>query len=68
MSGKSRLVDIDDVIHQEDNDTELAYCVSKDEDTFEEQADRIYLPKKLVELDNGVFTMPEWLALDKGLI
>jgi hypothetical protein len=30
---------------------------------------KVWLPKKMVEHNNdGTFTMPEWLAKDKGLI
>ena len=28
----------------------------------------VWLPKSLVEYDDGIFTMPEWLAAEKGLI
>lgn len=28
----------------------------------------VWLPKSLVERDGSIFTMPEWLAIEKGLV
>ena len=30
--------------------------------------DAVWLPKSQVEFDDGVMTLPEWLAIEKGLI
>ena len=54
--------------------TPKAYCVSLEEDTFGKDAKRIWLPKDQCEIDYNpvkntvVLTMPEWLAIDKGLV
>jgi len=59
-SGKSNLVDLNLDLHHE---TDKAFLVSNG------RTDKVWLPKSQVE-DNGdnTFTMPEWLAYDKGLI
>lgn len=63
---RNSLIEVEDLeFHFETKD---AYCVSLEEDTFEEEAERIFLPKSLVEKDGDVFTMPEWLAQEKGLV
>ena len=56
----AKLVDIDAALNRE---TEHAILVDHG------GHEKVWLPKSLVE-DNrdGTFTMPEWLALDKGLI
>lgn len=60
------IIELEDLItHYQ---TAYAYCVSTEEDTFEEEAERIFLPKSLVSKDGDVYTMPEWLAEEKGLI
>ena len=58
-SGSSDIVDIDiDYI----SETEKAYRVSNGDKKF-------WLPKSQVEYDGaGTFSMPEWLADEKGLI
>lgn len=56
---KGDLVDIDaEIIHE----TDLAFLLS-------DGTTETWVPKSQVE-DNGdgTFTMPEWLAMDKGLI
>jgi len=62
---KSNLVDIEGAIHAE---TEKAVLFSETGD----RAKAVWLPKSMVEIDrdNGktIATMPEQLALDKGLI
>lgn len=57
-----RLVDIDDLTLE--GETEKAFR-TKDSD-----GETVWLPKSQVEYDqdSGTFTMPEWLALEKGLI
>jgi len=59
VTGKSDLVDVEAVLVHE---TEKAYLVDSG------SGDKIWLPKSLVEYDDGTFTMPEWLAMEKGLI
>lgn len=58
-TGKSDIVDIDAELRKE---TEKAFLIFDGKKAA-------WVPKSLVE-DNGdgTFTMPEWLALDKGLI
>ncbi|NCB95290.1 MAG: hypothetical protein EOM35_02300 [Negativicutes bacterium] len=59
------VIDIDaDLIWE----TEDAYCVTTEEDTFEKQAKRIWVPKSLSEFDNGVLTVAEWFAVKVGLV
>lgn len=48
-------------------ETKDAYCVTIDEDTFEKQAERIWVPKSLSEFDNGTLTVAEWFAIKVGL-
>lgn len=59
-SGKSDLIDIAAEIKRE---TEKAYYI-------DDGANQLWLPKSQCEWnqDDGTFTMPEWLAKDKGLI
>jgi hypothetical protein len=45
-------------------DTDLSWGVKEDE----EDDDIIWLSKKLVERDGKTFTIPEWLAIEKGLV
>jgi hypothetical protein len=46
-----------ELIHQ----TEKAYLVSDGDNN-------IWLPKSQVEYDGEEFSIPEWLAIDKGLV
>ena len=57
-SGKSDLIDIACEVRRE---TERAFLIF-------DGANEVWLPKTLVEIEDGAATMPEWLALDKGLI
>lgn len=70
MSTERELVDVEDLFFH--FMTDGAYCVSTEEDTFGHEAERIFLPKSQVEMhtEDGstVFTMPEWLAIEKGLV
>ncbi len=56
------LCDVDDLTYL--GETELAYKTKDADDKI------VWLPKSQVEYDKDgkVFTMPEWLAEDKGLI
>lgn len=62
------LVDVDAVELR--RETEKAYGLSQGEiDPKTNKEILIWVPKSQVEKnDDGTFTMPEWLALDKGLI
>lgn len=71
MSNFNRdIVTLEDLIYH--HSTDKSYVVTLEEDTFEEEAERIYLPKSLVEKHETptgfAFEMPEWLAEEKGLI
>lgn len=57
---RKELVDIAAELRHE---TDAAYLV-------DDGTRKVWLPKSEVEYDvgEGTFTMPEWLALDKGLI
>lgn len=58
-SGESNLVDIAAELRHETPKAFLIFDGEKE----------IWLPKSQVENnDDGTFAMPEWLALDKGLI
>lgn len=67
MSSK---IEIDDLIYH--FETKDAYCVSTEEDEFGEEAERIFLPKSIVDRsgpkEQYVFTMSEYIAQEKGLI
>ena len=59
MSGESALVDIAAEIKVETAKAWLLF----------DGAREVWVPKSQVEPnDDGTFTMPEWLALDKGLL
>jgi hypothetical protein len=62
----TKLVDIDaDLVHETAN----AYCVKIDDDTFEKEAKRYWLPKSVTENNgDGTFTLPEYIATEKGLV
>lgn len=71
----SEYVQVEDLIYH--FSTDEAICVSIEEDTFGNEAERIFMPKsKLKEFetfqtdDNTlcVIELPEWLATEKGLI
>lgn len=64
---KSNLVDVDAV--ELKRETEKAYGLSMGELDENDREILIWVPKSQVEKnDDGTFTMPEWLAMDKGLI
>ena len=59
QSGQSDLIEIAGDLRRE---TEKAFLI------FDGDKE-VWLPKSQVENnDDGTFTMPEWLAMDKGLI
>jgi hypothetical protein len=62
MSGVSGRSDLVDIAGQKKWETEKGLLIFDGERT-------VWLPKALVEEnDDGTFTMPEWLAEEKGLI
>ena len=63
---KNKLVDLDDI--ELLFETGRALCVSNGMKDSKKQHVKIWLPKSLVDYDGKVFTMPEWLAFEKGLI
>lgn len=64
------LIELDNLIYH--FSTDLAYCVSIEEDSFGQEAERIFLPKSKVEFygtkEKAVFAMTEKFAEQKGLI
>ncbi len=62
-----KLVDVDAV--ELKRETEKAYGLSQGELDANDREIIIWVPKSQVERNqDGTFTMPEWLAMDKGLI
>ncbi len=69
------LVDIEGYLVHETAD---AFCMHVDEDEFGKEATRYWLPKSKTELHverrpdlnktTYIFTLPEWLATEKGLV
>lgn len=51
------------LVRRQGRDTERAYAIEDDDGI-------VWLPKSQVDLDesDGTFTMPEWLAIEKGLV
>lgn len=68
---KKQLIDVAAELRHETDKAYLVYdgrSEIKKGDTEPSEL-RIWLPKSMVEYDGkGEFTMPEWLALDKGFI
>ncbi len=68
---KSNLIDISAVIRHETDSAYLLYdgrSEIKKDDTVPSEL-RVWVPKSQVEYDGiKTFTMPEWLALEKGFI
>ena len=58
MSGESDLIDIVVTLRHQ---TDKAYLV----DDGDKQ---VWVPKSQSEYADGILTLPEWLAMDKGLI
>lgn len=56
---KSNLIDIPAELRAE---TPLAWLISTDGDN------RVWIPRSAAQLEDGVLTIPEPLALEKGLI
>lgn len=58
-SGKSDIIDLS---LEQFHETEKSYGV------YNLDMEKVWLPKSQVDRDLDIFTMPEWLAKDKGLI
>lgn len=56
--------DLVDVAVQKHAETDRAWLVSDTGDCN----DAIWIPKSQAELADGLLTLPEWLAMEKGLI
>jgi hypothetical protein len=68
MSG-FKVEKLTDVLGELVHETEDAYCIKVEDDTFAKEAQRYWLPKSQTENNNdGSFTIPEWLAIEKGLV
>lgn len=63
VTGKSDLVDLE-LVPRDHSSTERAWAVDDPNKDF----GLIFLPKSLIERDDNTYTMPSWLALEKGLI
>lgn len=57
-SGRSDLIDVACEVRRETDKAFLIFDGSQE----------VWLPKALVEVSDGEATMPEWLALERGLI
>lgn len=58
-TGKSNLVDIEAELQHE---TDMAFLLNA-------EGVQVWVPKSLVENnEDGTFTLPEWLAMEKGLV
>lgn len=73
MAGKVEITCV--IVHQ----TVSAFAIKVEEDTFGQDAETIWLPKSQVEIiepvEEGIdylgkaeLLVPEWLAVDKGLV
>lgn len=63
---EEELITIDASLVYESTD---AFCIKMEEDTFGVEPPRYWLPKSLTRYDAeaGTFTLPEWLAVNKGI-
>lgn len=66
MMSKSDLVDIEISRHAETDDAFLVSLTGKKDDA-------VWVPKSQVEMERrpralGLLTLPEWFAIDKGLV
>lgn len=67
MGKTSGLVDVD--YHELHRETDDAYGFKLDEDRFGEEAEVVWFPKRLTELnDDKTFSVPQWLAEEKGVV
>lgn len=66
---KSNLIDVAAELRHETDKAYLVYDGRNENFEGEKREIRTWLPKSIVEYDGAkTFTMPEWLALDKGFI
>lgn len=59
---------IDSLERVEDMDTHLAYAFRERGKKEFEEDDLIFLPKRLCELYGDDVEIPEWLAIERGLV
>ncbi len=65
----SKLIDIAAELRHETNSAYLLYDGREEEVGGKKKELRVWVPKSQVENnEDGTFTMPEWLAKDKGFI
>lgn len=67
----SKLIDISAIIRHETDSAYLLWDGREEEEVGGKNRKelRVWVPKSQVENnEDGTFTMPEWLALDKGFI
>ena len=65
----SKLIDISAELRHETNSAYLLYDGREKEVGGKKKELRVWVPKSQVENnEDGTFTMPEWLALEKGFI
>lgn len=57
-----------EVVAELKRETPAAYGVVIEDDSFEGEAEIIWLPKSQVTKDGNTFYVPEWLAIEKGLV
>lgn len=62
---KSDLVDLDLSFRHETDDAFAVWNGDRKPDGTEKW---VWLTKKYTERDGDIFTMPEWLAIEKGLV
>lgn len=69
MKGKEHYFETVNILAELVKETESAYGVKVELDTFEKEAPIVWLPKsKVSRLDDGTFDVPEWLATERGII
>lgn len=65
-SGRSDLVDVE-LIYKRDTQSGRAFICENPNAPVKREKDVIFLPKSIVERDGHIFTMPRWLAEEKGI-
>lgn len=66
MARESEMVEIDHV--EQKFETAKAYGVTEGELDDDDKEVIIWLPKSYVDKDGKTFLVPEWLAIEKGLV
>lgn len=60
INGKSNVIDIEGRLKHQ---TPQAYLFNSDDD-----GEDYWIPKTQADYADGVLTLPEWLAIDKGMV